>query len=75
MKLFTQSILDQLAANGRINHERMLNGQDAIDHKPVVKLFTPDAGATLDLSRLSSAPCAHLCNLPFESQGAFVAQC
>lgn len=46
MKLFTQSILDQLAANGRINHERMLNGQDAIDHNPVVKLFTPDAGAT-----------------------------
>jgi len=28
----------------------------------------------LDLSRLSSDPCAHLCSLAFESQGAFVPQ-
>lgn len=29
----------------------------------------------MDLPRLSSDPCAHLCSLPFEGQGAFVAQC
>jgi hypothetical protein len=33
-------------------------------------LHRPDLG----LPRLSSDPCASLCNLPFEGQGAFVAQ-
>ena len=50
MELLPQSILDQLAVNGRANQERIEAGEDTIDHHPVVKLFTPDAGATWLLS-------------------------
>ena len=46
MELLPQSILDQLAANGRTNQDRVEACEDTIDHHPVVKLFTPDAGAT-----------------------------
>ena len=46
MELLPQSILDQLAANGRANQERIEAGEDIIDFEPVVKLFTPDGGAT-----------------------------
>lgn len=46
MDLLTDTILERLAANGRGNHDRQLAGLDTIDHRPVVKLFTPDAGAT-----------------------------
>ncbi|MFV1493598.1 DUF2958 domain-containing protein [Phaeobacter sp. JH18-32] len=50
MELLPQSILDHLAANGRTNQERIEAGEDTIDHHPVVKLFTPDGGATWLLS-------------------------
>ncbi|MEM5469750.1 DUF2958 domain-containing protein [Celeribacter marinus] len=43
-------MLEQLAANGRANHERIEAGRDTIDHPPVVKLFAPDGGATWLLS-------------------------
>jgi len=50
MELLPQSILDQLTANGRANQERIEACEDAIDFPPVVKLFTPDGGATWLLS-------------------------
>lgn len=50
MELQPQSILDQLAANGRANQTRIEAGEDMIDHHPVVKLFTPDGGTTWLLS-------------------------
>lgn len=50
MDLLPQSILDQLAANGRANQARIEAGEDTIDFEPVVKLFTPDGGATWLLS-------------------------
>ncbi len=50
MELLPQPILDQLAANGRANQTRIEAGEDTIDHHPVVKLFTPDGGATWLLS-------------------------
>ncbi|WP_243614247.1 DUF2958 domain-containing protein [Shimia aestuarii] len=50
MELLPQPILDQLAANGRTNQQRIEAGEDTIDHHPVVKLFTPDGGATWLLS-------------------------
>lgn len=50
MELLPKSILDQLAANGRANQERIEAGEDTIDFEPVVKLFTPDGGATWLLS-------------------------
>ncbi|QIE48229.1 DUF2958 domain-containing protein (plasmid) [Pseudohalocynthiibacter aestuariivivens] len=50
MELLPQSILDQLAANGRENQTRIEAGEDTIDHHPVVKLFAPDGGATWLLS-------------------------
>ncbi len=50
MELLPQSILDQLAANGRANQARIEAGEDTIDHHPVAKLFTPDGGATWLLS-------------------------
>lgn len=46
MEILPQSILDQLAANGRENQTRIEAGEDTIDHPPVVKLFTPDGSAT-----------------------------
>jgi hypothetical protein len=52
MELLPQSILDQLAANGRANQTRIGAGEDTIDHHPVVKLFTPDGGATWLLSEI-----------------------
>ena len=50
MDLLPKDILDQLAANGQINQSRIEAGEDTIDHQPVVKLFTPDGGATWLLS-------------------------
>ncbi|MBB5353862.1 hypothetical protein HNR46_004126 [Haloferula luteola] len=44
MKLFTQPILRQLATNGRAQ-EAVRGTPKEIDFEPVVKLFTPDAGA------------------------------
>ncbi len=50
MELLPQPILDQLAANGPANQDRIEAGEDTVDHHPVVKLFTPDGGATWLLS-------------------------
>lgn len=50
MEFLPQSMLDKLAANGRANQARFEAGEDTIDHHPVVKLFTPDGGATWLLS-------------------------
>ncbi|MGH2449505.1 MAG: DUF2958 domain-containing protein [Chloroflexota bacterium] len=47
MKLFTEAQRGELIANG----ERSAAGED-IDPCPVVKLFTPDAGATWLLTEL-----------------------
>ena len=52
MDLFPKPILDTLIANGRANQAHMEAGEDTIDHMPVVKLFTPDAGATWLLSEI-----------------------
>jgi hypothetical protein len=51
MQLLTQDLRDQLLANGR--QQLPLRGTgDEIDFVPVVKLFTPDAGATWLLTEI-----------------------
>jgi hypothetical protein len=68
MDLLPQTILDQLAANGRANQDRIATGEDTIDFEPVVKLFTPDAGATWLLTEThpDDRDIAHgLCDLGF----------
>jgi hypothetical protein len=51
--LFTQAQLEQLLENGRRQDE--VRGTDReIDFKPVVKLFTPDGGATWLLTELDT---------------------
>lgn len=52
MKLITSEQREQLLANGKANHERQEQGLDPIDFKPVIKLFTPDAGATWLLTEI-----------------------
>jgi len=47
--------------------------EDRLDRLYMAKAYL-QSEAALDLSRLSSDPCAHLCSLAFESQGAFVPQ-
>ena len=46
MQLITQAQREQLIANGRASRDA------DTDHRPVVKLFTPDAGATWLLTEL-----------------------
>ena len=52
MSLFTQSLTEKLLANGRAQRAAMDKGDDALDFKPVVKLFTPDAQCTWLLTEL-----------------------
>src|SRR5262249_7279143 len=52
MKLFTKQQHEKLLSNGRINNARREKDGNTIDFKPVVKLFTPDAGATWLLSEI-----------------------
>jgi hypothetical protein len=52
MKLITDSLTAQLLANGRAQRAAMDQGEDALDFKPVVKLFTPDAQCTWLLTEL-----------------------
>lgn len=52
MQLITDDQRAQLLANGTANLKRRQEGTDEIDFKPVVKLFTPDAGATWLLSEI-----------------------
>jgi hypothetical protein len=53
MTLITQAQLDQLLANGKAQRNAIDNDQGAIDFKPVVKLFTPDAQCTWLLTELT----------------------
>jgi Protein of unknown function (DUF2958) len=52
MKLITNSLIAKLLANGRAQRAAIDNGEDALDFKPVVKLFTPDAQCTWLLTEL-----------------------
>jgi Protein of unknown function (DUF2958) len=52
MTLISKTLTDQLLANGRAQRAAMDNGEDALDFKPVVKLFTPDAQCTWLLTEL-----------------------
>jgi hypothetical protein len=52
MKLITDSLTQQLLANGRAQRAAMDKGEDALDFRPVVKLFTPDAQCTWLLTEL-----------------------
>lgn len=52
MKLLTKDQHAQMLKNGAINAQRQMDGEDTIDHPPVVKLFTPDAACTWLLSEL-----------------------
>lgn len=51
MKLLTQKIHDTLITNGRAQ-DKVRGTAEEIDFPPVVKLFTPDAGATWLLTEL-----------------------
>lgn len=52
MKHITKALTEQLVANGRAQRAAMDNGDDALDFKPVVKLFTPDVQCTWLLTEL-----------------------
>jgi Protein of unknown function (DUF2958) len=52
MKLITDSLTNKLLANGRAQRAAIDNDQAALDFKPVVKLFTPDAQCTWLLTEL-----------------------
>src|SRR5450631_490984 len=52
MTLITQAQLQQLLVNGRAQRAAIDNDQGALDFKPVVKLFTPDAQCTWLLTAL-----------------------
>jgi hypothetical protein len=52
MTLITKALTEQLLANGRAQRAAMDKGDDAIDFKPVIKLFTPDAQCTWLLTEL-----------------------
>src|ERR1700692_1758697 len=52
MPLLTQAQRAQLLANGKANAARNAAGQSEHDFVPVVKLFTPDAGATWLLTEI-----------------------
>ena len=52
MELIPQELRDRLLANGRANAARIATDGNTLDHKPVVKLFTPWTGCTWLLSEL-----------------------
>ena len=52
MKLITDSLTQKLLANGRAQRAAIDNDQPALDFKPVVKFFTPDAQCTWLLTEL-----------------------
>ena len=52
VEIITAQIRQQLIENFTTNRERQERGEAEIDHWPVVKLFTPDAGATWLLTEL-----------------------
>jgi hypothetical protein len=63
MKLITDSLTQQLLANGRAQRAAIDNEQPALDFKPVVKLFTPDAQCTWLLTELDDGLFFGLCDL------------
>jgi hypothetical protein len=64
MTLITKALTEQLLANGRAQRAAMDRGDDALDFKPVVKLFTPDAQCTWLLTELGLDDIAFgLCDL------------
>ena len=64
MTLFTKEQTQQLLANGRAQRAALDHSGDAIDFKPVVKLFTPDAQCTWLLTELDADGVAFgLCDL------------
>jgi hypothetical protein len=63
MKLITDSLTEQLLANGRAQRAAIDKGDDALDFKPVVKLFTPDAQCTWLLTELDDGLFFGLCDL------------
>ncbi|MCJ2097464.1 DUF2958 domain-containing protein [Methylobacterium sp. E-046] len=52
MILFTKPQLAKLLANGTATAAALAAGREPPDHKPVVKLFTPDAAATWLLTEI-----------------------
>ena len=53
MKLLTEEIRERLLKNGALHRQlQEKNPESGIDFLPVVKLFTPDAGATWLLSEI-----------------------
>ena len=52
MTLIIKALTQQLLANGRAQRAAIDKGEDALDLKPVVKLFTPDAQCTWLLTEL-----------------------
>src|SRR5271156_3770837 len=52
MNLVTDSLTQKLPANGHAQRTAMDKGEDALDFKPVVKLFTPDAQCTWLLTEI-----------------------
>jgi hypothetical protein len=52
MTLITKALTEKLLANGRAQRAAMDNGETALDFKPLVKLFTPDAQCTWLLTEL-----------------------
>jgi hypothetical protein len=64
MTLITKALTEQLLANGRAQRAAIDRGDEALDFKPVVKLFTPDAQCTWLLTELDSHDLAFgLCDL------------
>ena len=52
MKLITDSLTDQLVANGRAQRDAIDKGEDALDLRTIAKLFTPDAQCPWLLTKL-----------------------
>ena len=52
MTLITKALTEQLLANSSAQRAAIDKGEDALDYKPVVKLFTPDAQCTWLLTEL-----------------------
>ena len=63
MTLITKVQIEQLLANGRAQRASMDQGENALDFKPVVKLFTPDAQCTWLLTELDDGLLFGLCDL------------
>jgi hypothetical protein len=52
MKLFTANQIRRLLANGRKTNTALAEMREPPDHRPVVKLFTPDAACTWLLTEI-----------------------